>query len=1245
MKFKVRLMSLIFLLAILLASSSMATTYYVKKSGNDNNAGTSWTTAWLTTNRVQSTLAGGDTVFFGTGIWRGVNLWAPNNTSGQTTTYACSSFVQGIAQWWGSDSVSGWTLHSGNIYKRYYDSNNNQLYNVAQGDSILTAVSSLGAVVQGSFYHATSTDTVYVYCWGGGDPDGRYDMEICNHGIISIDPGADHTTIWGITMKFGVNHCITVGNANDDCPDFVHIEHLKATHAAGNDNVNQAAIYFARSGTTDSLLNSLYSYVRACTMDFITTQFGSSHNNAGFYSYGMTYCQVESCYFGSHQRSGMYIKGQNSSGITNYGCSYRYNYFEPMVYYGIHLHTNATYDSIYGNIFIGEPNGVLVESQTPDYGGGRYRIFNNTFIDCDRAITSGSEYCCVHIPDKVFKYNISYWTGGSGNIISIPSSDTAYWDLDSNMYYGGSMTWNGAGFTTWQLRGFDIFSTNTVNPNFANPGAGDYSRPGALQEMNLTYGGRTWTRFGGWQPPSGPDITPPVISNVRATDTTSVSVTIRWSTNEGATSRVEYGLTTSYGLFTILDPLLLWTHAQILPALSPSTVYHYRVYSRDAAGNQTISPDFTFRTLTPDLVAPAISGVGAHDITPSSATISWITDEAATSQVNYGTTSAYGSTTTLDPTPVLTHGVGLSSLTPNTLYHYRVRSQDAAGNEAVSGDFTFRSDTVWTMQLLSVGVPVTVSGTYAGYNPAVINDGVIDPRGGTSTTWASDADTANPHWIELTFSGSYRVGRARIYWAWNGSSSNWMCSQQYIIQYWDAGAGAFVNATVVNNSSADSVTLTDFPPVTTNRIRYWQPANMGPATYRRILWLTEFQLYGNLSGQDTIPPNRINDFQAEPGELEGGVGLQWTAPGSGDGTSVADRYDIRYSTSPIDESTWLQATVVADPPAPNAQGVAETFAATGLSPGIVYNFAIKSSDGAGNESPISNVVSSYSAGISPPMALETRVNSSTATAVLVGASVNSYLSVFYEFALDTTLAFASPRTDVSLLADSTVTCFFDSLSIDGYYYWRFRAAATDGSFTSAWSNVLGFDYNSGIGPALTNADCIFPTEGTTVQSSTPTFLVRLVPDVAHVYIQVASDISFSSPIESGPLAVTDGDIEWEASQPLQQGATYYWRASADNFIWTTPISFSAEVDIHPYPNPFRASENAGGVTFVNLPQNSRLTVATVSGSIVREVEGIGPDEWTWDVKNSGGGDLASGVYLYRVDFQDGSSSGKLMVIR
>ena len=97
--------------------------------------------------------------------------------------------------------------------------------------------------------------------------------------------------------------------------------------------------------------------------------------------------------------------------------------------------------------------------------------------------------------------------------------------------------------------------------------------------------------------------------------------------------------------------------------------------------------DATFTTVG-DTVPPVISAVAAAPAVQG-ATITWTTDEASTSQVDYGLTTAYGSTTALDSAQVTSHTVTLSGLTSNTLYHYRVRSRDASGNERISSDATF----------------------------------------------------------------------------------------------------------------------------------------------------------------------------------------------------------------------------------------------------------------------------------------------------------------------------------------------------------------------------------------------------------------------------------------------------------------------------------------------------------------------------------------------------------------------------
>jgi len=99
-------------------------------------------------------------------------------------------------------------------------------------------------------------------------------------------------------------------------------------------------------------------------------------------------------------------------------------------------------------------------------------------------------------------------------------------------------------------------------------------------------------------------------------------------------------------------------------------------------------------TLPADTTPPVISGVAAGSASSSSATVTWTTDEASDSQVEYGLTSSYGSTSALSSSLVVSHGMTLSGLAGATTYHYRVKSRDAAGNLATSADFTFTTSTV-----------------------------------------------------------------------------------------------------------------------------------------------------------------------------------------------------------------------------------------------------------------------------------------------------------------------------------------------------------------------------------------------------------------------------------------------------------------------------------------------------------------------------------------------------------------------
>ena len=91
-----------------------------------------------------------------------------------------------------------------------------------------------------------------------------------------------------------------------------------------------------------------------------------------------------------------------------------------------------------------------------------------------------------------------------------------------------------------------------------------------------------------------------------------------------------------------------------------------------------------------DTQAPVISNVSATNITQTGAKINWTLNEYASGQVEYGTTTSYGSLSALQTCCTYNYHIqSLSGLTAGTTYHYRVKSTDQAGNQAVSGDFTF----------------------------------------------------------------------------------------------------------------------------------------------------------------------------------------------------------------------------------------------------------------------------------------------------------------------------------------------------------------------------------------------------------------------------------------------------------------------------------------------------------------------------------------------------------------------------
>ncbi|MFI5360969.1 MAG: fibronectin type III domain-containing protein, partial [Elusimicrobiota bacterium] len=179
----------------------------------------------------------------------------------------------------------------------------------------------------------------------------------------------------------------------------------------------------------------------------------------------------------------------------------------------------------------------------------------------------------------------------------------------------------------------------------------------------------------------------PVLSGVVAYGVGQTSASVSWTTNEPADAQVEYGTSTSYGMTTAPSGVLATSQSAALVGLNPGTLYHYAAISHDASGDPAVSADFSLTTLS--TAPPSIGALAAYGVGLTSAVVSWTTNEAADTQVEYGTTAAYGSMTTLSAVFTASHSVVLSGLTAGAMYHYAAMSSDALGNLATSADSTF----------------------------------------------------------------------------------------------------------------------------------------------------------------------------------------------------------------------------------------------------------------------------------------------------------------------------------------------------------------------------------------------------------------------------------------------------------------------------------------------------------------------------------------------------------------------------
>ena len=213
--------------------------------------------------------------------------------------------------------------------------------------------------------------------------------------------------------------------------------------------------------------------------------------------------------------------------------------------------------------------------------------------------------------------------------------------------------------------------------------------------------------------------------------------------NANTTLSFEYGLTDSYGSTATSTPgsasgTSNTALSAALTGLTPNQTYHFRVKAVNDGGT-TYGVDMTFTTsaAAPTAITDAASGIGETTATLNGTVNA--KNANTTLSFEYGLTDSYGSTATSTPgsasgTSNTSLSAALTGLTPNQIYHYRVKSVNDGGT-TYGGDMTFTTT-------MAPPVAATSAATSVGQSSATLNGSMNARNTSTSITFEYGTDVS-----------------------------------------------------------------------------------------------------------------------------------------------------------------------------------------------------------------------------------------------------------------------------------------------------------------------------------------------------------------------------------------------------------------------------------------------------------------------------------------------------------------------
>ncbi len=1175
--------------SICVIPADAGTVYYVTKSGSDSYNGRSWSAAWETLDKVNNMVQPGDTVFFGTGIWYNSMINPPpGGDANNVTVYACSTFSEasrGLAKIYGGDLLTGWSVYSGNIYKKIWDGP--RTYVLGQNNRLLIPVSSAGSITQpGQFHFDEGSQTVYAWLYGSANPNNETMIIARKQAVVFNQENTDYIRIWGLALGYGKPEVISYAAK---CK-YTSIEHCDIYCGGYETDGNGGGIlYYAYDGgknAADSSTYGRYNKVIACTIGNLMEERGSAYSH-GIATYCEQYVLIESCYVYPPIGNGIYFKDRLES-QTHIGNVAKFNTIYGTQQSAIMWTAHAYQDSAYGNFIYDCHIGIMNwGSATPPFEGHMF-IANNTIynVECKGiALIENESGDCGD--NNIVKYNIVAGTDLSGcdedqeivgfEYVSPPCYES--YTIDSNMYYDVTDNFpcaSGNEFSIWQGScGYDEHGFFGTNPGFVDPGSGDFSRPGASPEMNRAdYGDRQWTLWGAWQP-SGDCPTPnapSLVSPSNGATGLSQPVNLDWSNVSGATLyQVQVDDNASFGSPEINAQPVSSSYGA--SGLDEQTTYYWRARAYNSCGWGTWSLIRIFTVEEggcplpppPTLASPAN---GASDLVQP-INLDWYDVSGVTLyQVQVDNNPDF-SNPEIDIQPS-SSGYTASGLAEGTTYYWRARAYNSCG-------------------------------------------------------WGNWSDTRNL----TTEEGGCPPPSSPILDIPADGASN--LSVPVLLDWYDVSGASLYQVQVDDNSDFSSPRISVQPSsssysaygLDSGMMFYWRVRAYNECGWGSWGPVRSFTIEGDCNPPQPpayqSPPNGLSNV-AQP------VPLNWS-----DATG-ATKYQLQ-----VDENSGFMNPEV------DVEPVESQYSVDGLMPLTYYYWRVRSynSCGWGSWTSIRYFVTDSHGGSdnTPPVISNVYADDTTSTTATVHWTTDELATsrVFYAGGLS-----SGDTTDINENYVYTHTVIVTGLLPDTYY--DYRVISHDPAGNESISGYYMFK-TGGFGLDA-DGDGLVSIPEPVYHTSQPVLVIRNLdtkPDNMY-YFEVATDSNFINTVASSmPVQQQFGETTaWKVSQRLAQGSTYYWRASANLKEYSRMLTFEVIASPHPYPNPFDANVTPY-VTFTEIPPGSNLIITTINGEIVKGWSDVGQEDIIWDGFNDHGEAVSPGVYLWYVESTD--FKGKLTVIR